>query len=171
MNVNVGCYLIDKTIPLPHHGSEYSACYDLHASLYPERVKMRCRDNTENNVKLQSDQQGKYLDIRSGCRYLVPTGVIFDIPEGWSMRLQPRSGLSWKAGLIITNGEGIIDADYVNETFVILQNTSDQVIRIRQGDRICQSELVPTVSANFVEIEDAPSQKTTRNGGLGHTGV
>jgi len=169
--MNVGCYLIDKTIPLPHHGSEFSACYDLHASLYPERVKMRCRNNEEDNVKLKSDNNGKYLDIRPGCRYLVPTGVIFDIPEGWSMRLQPRSGLSWKAGLIITNGEGIIDADYVNETFVILQNTSDQVIRVRHGERICQAELVPTVAVNFEIIENAPEKKTSRAGGLGHTGV
>ena len=60
--MNVGCYLIDKTIPLPHHGSEFSACYDLHASLYPERVKMRCRNNEEDNVKLKSDNNGKYLD-------------------------------------------------------------------------------------------------------------
>ena len=37
---------------------------------------------------------------------LIPTGLIFDIPEGYSVRLHSRSGLRWKDGIYLTNCEG-----------------------------------------------------------------
>jgi dUTP pyrophosphatase len=39
-------------------------------------------------------------------RALIPTGLIFDIPEGYSIRIHPRSGMALKYGLILANCRG-----------------------------------------------------------------
>jgi dUTP pyrophosphatase len=102
---------------------------------------------------------------------IVPTGLIFDIPEGYSLRIHARSGLSLKQGLVLVNSEAVIDSDFVHETSVLLVNTSNNPISVRHGDRIAQAELVPVLSYDFSEIKKAPKDKTSRKGGLGSTGI
>ena len=96
-------------------------------------------------------------------RVLIPTGLILDIPEGYSVRLHSRSGLAWKDGVYLTNCEGIIDYDYVEPVFVMMTNISQSPKTINNGDRICQAELV--------EIPEPPTRKTERDGGFGSTGT
>ena len=85
-------------------------------------------------------------------RVLVPTGLIFDIPKGYSVRLHSRSGLAWKDGLYLTNCEGIIDYDYVEPIFVMMTNISQSPKTINNGVRICQAELVEKVYHGLEEI-------------------
>jgi dUTP pyrophosphatase len=102
---------------------------------------------------------------------MVPTGLIFDIPEGYSVRIHPRSGLSYKQGLILANLEAVIDSDYIHETFVLLTNISENHITINNGDRVAQAELVKQEKYAISETTNKPVQKTDRTGGLGSTGV
>ena len=97
--------------------------------------------------------------------------MIFDIPEGYSVRLHSRSGLAWKDGVYLTNCEGIIDSDYVDPVFVMMSNISQSPKTINNGDRICQAELVEKVYHSLTEIQDPPTQKTERDGGFGSTGT
>lgn len=106
-----------------------------------------------------------------GERVLVPTGLIFDIPEGHSVRLHARSSISLKKGLIIPNGEGIIDSDYYHQTYVMLYNASADEVRIYHGDRIAQGELIKTYDYELEETGNIPEQTTERVGGFGSTGV
>jgi dUTP pyrophosphatase len=76
-----------------------------------------------------------------------------------------------KKGVIIANCEGVVDADYVQQTYVMLQNTSDQVFEVRDGDRIAQAEVVPLQQYIFEVSDREPENKTSRTGGLGSTGV
>ena len=101
---------------------------------------------------------------------LVPTGLVFDIPEGYSVRLHSRSGWAYKYGIILANCEGIIDSDYVEEIMVMLTNISDEVVYIRHGDRTCQGELVKDERVEFDVVEERPVKKTNRDGGFGSTG-
>ena len=102
---------------------------------------------------------------------MVPTGLILDIPIGYSVRLHPRSGLSLKQGLVLANAQGIIDSDYVEELFVLMYNMSDNVMTINNGDRICQGELIKTDKYTIEETLIQPKIKTDRKGGMGSTGV
>tara|TARA_B000000557_G_C20555344_1_gene350707 strand:- start:309 stop:629 length:321 start_codon:yes stop_codon:yes gene_type:complete len=104
-------------------------------------------------------------------RVLIPTGLILDIPEGYSVRLHSRSGLAWKDGVYLTNCEGIIDYDYVEPVFVMMTNISQSPKTINNGDRICQAELVEKVYHSLVEIPEPPTRKTERDGGFGSTGT
>ena len=103
-------------------------------------------------------------------RVLVPTGLILDIPEGYSVRLHSRSGLAYNHGLYLTNCEGIIDWDYVDPIFIIMTNISQSPKTINNGDRICQAELVEKIYHGFKHIKNPPAQKTERDGGFGSTG-
>jgi dUTP pyrophosphatase len=115
-------------------------------------------------------KDGKIV-LMPGDRIMVPTGLIFDIPEGYSLRIHPRSGLSYKQGLVLANLEAVIDSDYVHETFVLLTNLSENPQTIYNGDRVAQAELVSQLKYEIEETTVMPTQKTDRVGGLGSTGV
>ena len=153
---------------MPTYGTEWSACFDLSASL---------RDGDEVTVYTVTNVQGKRhvykksIPLASGERMLVPTGLVFDLDEGESIRLHPRSGLSLKDGIVLANAEGVIDADYVNQSYIMLTNVSSETFKITDGMRICQGEVVAVEQRNFVLADCEPETKTSRNGGYGSTGV
>ena len=71
----------------------------------------------------------------------------------------------------MANSEGIVDADYVEETFVLLTNMTDGRFDITDGMRIAQAEIVMNKQVHFSVTDIRPEPKTDRNGGFGSTGV
>lgn len=139
---------------LPVYSTDSAACFDLFAylegiysDLYPSKT------------------------ILPGEREIIPTGLIFDIPEGFSIRLHPRSGLALKHGITLVNAEGIIDSDYVDPVCAIILNTSSKAFIINHGDKFCQAEIVKDRKIFFEEVQEKPSQKGNRKGGFGSTGA
>lgn len=165
----LGVFKDNQEASLPIFATENSACFDLKACLCPTNlVKKRVGlTNLEISISIGPERS---LTLSPGDRVLVPTGLILNIPIGYSVRLHPRSGLSFSKGLVLANAEGVIDADYVDPVFVILQNVSDVPQTIKHGDRICQGELVKSESHLVVELNVAPTQKSSRSGGFGSTG-
>ena len=103
-------------------------------------------------------------------RALVPTGLVFEIPEGFEVQVRPRSGLAAKSGVTVLNAPGTIDADYRGEVKVILVNLGDSAFTIKRGDRIAQ--LVPMRVAQDLNFEESLGVSNTGRGegGFGHTG-
>jgi len=180
----------DNVIP-PEAGTEESACYDLHSHLYyrdnivaggfvatPREVTLFTPSNETKVVEPKLTFKGYHgsenfysVTIPAHHRAIVPTGIVFDIPKGYSVRLHPRSGLSIKKAFIVANCEGIIDSDYFHEIKALMVNNSDKDIIVEHGDRICQAEIVKCVEHRLEETTDEPQQRTNRVGGLGSTGV
>ena len=52
-----------------------------------------------------------YINVPYGSRVLVPTGLIFDIPEEYYLKVYTRSSSPLKNGLMLANSTGIIDSD------------------------------------------------------------
>ena len=159
---------------LPEFGTAWAACFDLKASL---RIGDGITLYDEDNVKLQytlmeEDEHPGAILLGPKERVLVPTGLIFDLRSDQSVRIHPRSGLALKQGITVMNCEGVVDADYVQQTFVMIWNTSNCPIVIKDGDRIAQAEVVnnPT-QPTFVVVDEAPTAKTNRIGGFGSTGI
>lgn len=142
-------YRMSETVQPPHYATEGSACFDLRAWI---------------------PNEGK-ITIGSGEYALVPTGLIFDIPENHSIRLHPRSGLAIKNGITLLNAEGVVDSDYIEEIKVILVNHGWQRFTVTHGMRICQAELVRNLDPQLEETNVKPVQKTSRVGGFGSTGT
>lgn len=101
---------------------------------------------------------------------LVPTGLSFEIPEGYEMQLRPRSGLALKKGLTLLNTPGTIDADYRGEVKVILFNASGEDVIIENGERIAQAVISPVIKAEW-KCTDVLSSTNRSSGGFGSTGV
>jgi dUTP pyrophosphatase len=114
---------------------------------------------------------GESLLIKPGERVLVPTGLSMEIPVGFEVQVRPRSGLSFKTGLMVLNSPGTIDSDYRGEIKIILGNlgTKDEVIK--HGDRVAQLVLAPVVQAFYVENEAELSKTNRGTGGFGSTGI
>jgi dUTP pyrophosphatase len=42
-------------------------------------------------------------------RYLFPTGIYIQLPEGYEAQIRPRSGLAAKYGVTVTNAPGTVE--------------------------------------------------------------
>lgn len=170
----------------PVLSTQEAACYDLCAHLhgpmasedkFPEirAVTLYTPLNEMHTAPVETvfvnDEPQSSILIPARHRAIIPTGVIFDIPKGYSVRLHPRSGLSIKQGFIVANCEGVIDSDYFHEIKALMVNNSDAAITVHHGDRICQAELVRVEPHTIEETNIRPEQRTDRVGGLGSTGL
>ena len=115
-------------------------------------------------------EEGATLTIAPGKRALVPTGFIFEIPEGFEAQIRPRSGLAFKNGITCLNAPGTIDSDYRGEVKVLLINLGDEPFEIIRGMRIAQMVIAPAIQARIVETTEATGTKRGA-GGFGSTGV
>jgi dUTP pyrophosphatase len=112
---------------------------------------------------------------------LVPTGLAMHMnTHDFCALVLPRSGLGHKRGLVMGNGTGVIDADYMAECFVSVWNRNparigdegeDANIIIQPGDRIAQMLFVPVVRPAFAVVESFSSSSKRGLGGFGSTGV
>ncbi|WFU02177.1 dUTP diphosphatase [Rhizobium sp. CB3171] len=115
-------------------------------------------------------EEGATLTIAPGKRALVPTGFIFEIPDGFEAQIRPRSGLAFKHGITCLNTPGTIDSDYRGEVKVLLINLGDEPFDITRGMRIAQMVIAPVTQTRVAEIANV-SETTRGAGGFGSTGV
>ncbi len=109
------------------------------------------------------------LSLAPGERALVPTGFVWEIPEGYEGQVRPRSGLALKHGLTLLNAPGTVDSDYRGEVCVILCNLGSEPFAVERGARIAQIVVAPVAAAELVETA-ALSETDRGAGGFGHTG-
>lgn len=158
----------------PHFGTGQSACFDLHAHFTNKAV--RVYDANNNLVPVTPvpgvmDDGRRGVLIRPGQRALIPLGLVFDIPEGYSVRLFSRSSVGIRKGLPIVHGVGVIDSDYFSEAIAALHNITNETLKVGHGERIAQAELVELPKYDLIETDVEPTQTTDRVGGFGSTGV
>ncbi|KQZ50578.1 deoxyuridine 5'-triphosphate nucleotidohydrolase [Rhizobium sp. Root149] len=110
------------------------------------------------------------LVLQPGARMLVPTGFIFEIPQGFEIQVRPRSGLAFKHGVTCLNTPGTIDSDYRGEVKVLLINLGQEDFTIDRGMRIAQLVFAPVVQAQVQEA-DTFNDTARGAGGFGSTGV
>ncbi len=129
-----------------------AACFDICAAI-AEPVELQC-----------GEQKG------------IPTGVKLAAEHPLWFRVNSRSGLAIKHGIITI--AGIIDTDYRGELIIGLLNTnaesSGKTYIINPGDKIAQIELPFPYRAEFEEVsEDEFAALLTERGenGFGSTGI
>ena len=110
------------------------------------------------------------LALAPGARALIPTGLVFAVPEGFEMQIRPRSGLAHKHGVTVLNTPGTIDSDYRGEVRVMLINHGDVPFIITRGERIAQAVIAPVVQAAIIEVR-ALDDTARGSGGFGSTGT
>lgn len=137
-----------QDIALPAYETEGAAGMDLRAAVPEDRP----------------------LIILPGRRALVPTGLVFEIPDGFEGQVRPRSGLAFKYGMTCLNTPGTIDSDYRGEVQVLLINLGDTEFTVTRGLRIAQMVVAPVTRA-AVEERDLAAATKRGAGGFGSTGA
>ena len=138
---------------LPEYASEGAACFDLYAA-------------TVNGHSNLGDI------VYPGHPVVVDTGLAFEVPEGYMLRIASRSGLAFKHG--IDAFPGVIDPDYRGPVKVLLKcwHLDDDAppMRIEPGDRIAQAYVCAVPRVTFTEVEEL-SATERGEGGFGSTGL
>lgn len=137
----------DRELQLPGYETDGAAGADVRASIGPNES----------------------ITIKPGERTLIPTGLAMEIPFGYEIQVRPRSGLSFKTGLMVCNSPGTIDCDYRGEVKVILGNLGSKDEVINHGERVAQLVLAPVTQAKY-EVVDELGETDRGAGGFGSTG-
>lgn len=121
---------------MPQYQTSGAACFDLHVI------------------------EGCIIPARSRSPML-STGLQIEVPDGYVMKVYIRGGHGINAGLQLSNSVGIVDADYTGITMIRLQNDTDDIYHVKNGERVAQAEIVPCWQCEFVEVDEI---KTTVRG-------
>lgn len=113
------------------------------------------------------------LEIPPFGRILVPTGLSFDIKDGYEIQVRSKSGLAIKQGLMVLNSPGTVDNGYTGEVQVIVFNTNNYTVTIPKGMKVGQAVLCPVVNGKWVNLNEVTTinEKERGNNGFGSTGI
>lgn len=127
----------------PTFGTKGAACFDLYAS--------------------------EDVFIGSGDTKAVPTGLAFEVPEGFCLTIYSRSSSFSKLGLTIV--PLIVDSDYRGEVLVFAryEERYPGYRLIKKGQRIAQFKIERLEPTEIVEVDEL-SQTERGTGGFGSTG-
>lgn len=106
-------------------------------------------------------------------RALIPTGLTFDIPDGFEIQVRSKSGLAINQGLFVLNSPGTIDSGYLGQVKVILFNTNGVEVIIKKGMKVGQAVLSPVVNGKWVTLDrvEKIGEKDRNDNGFGSTGL
>ncbi|HIW11321.1 MAG TPA: dUTP diphosphatase [Candidatus Rikenella faecigallinarum] len=142
--------------------------------------KVKVINLSSNPLPEYQTAQAVGLDVRANTseaitiapleRVMVPTGLYFQIPDGYEIQVRPRSGLAAKHGITVINTPGTIDPDYRGELKVLLVNLSNEPFALQPGERVAQ--LVFARYERLAWEETVELEATERGaGGFGSTGL
>ena|ERR1044071_2138764 len=154
----------------PERATEEAAGYDLFVHLTNRTVKCSDYNGTfEHPTFRDRERDLSFFEIPANATAMVPLGFKAKLPSGCEAQIRPRSGTTFKKGLLIPNSPGTIDADYPDEWMVLVRNPGQKAVRIEHGERIAQMVLS---RYEVFPIEMGKVGKTTsRAGGFGSTGA
>lgn len=150
---------------------------------FVEWIKEALKDETEEKkiyVSLPERSTKKsagydfYVPVDTVCKSheitMVKTGIKAYMEDDETLLLFNRSSNPKKRGLVILNGVGVVDSDYVDnpdnegEIAGLFYNMLDEDVVLKAGDKIMQGVFV---NYNIVDDDNATG---TREGGFGSTG-
>tara|TARA_R100001015_G_C4626006_1_gene184792 strand:- start:1806 stop:2258 length:453 start_codon:yes stop_codon:yes gene_type:complete len=146
----LGLFPVRHNAKRPSAATVGAACCDLYAAF----------EELNDSITIPPGEIGK-----------IPTGLIFDIPVGFSVRIHSRSGWALKHGVTLVVTEGMIDHDYTDEVFVPMINHGLKNFTIRDGDRVAQIEIKRVEPLRMKWLQEMPSPRGDRKGGFGSTGI
>ena len=150
-------------------------------SIVDTKVPLRFINDSENENPEYAYQSDSGFDLRSSediwihpnDRNLIPTGMRFDIPEGYEIQVRSKSGLALNHGLMVLNSPGTVDSGYQGEIKVIMFNTTNEKVKIEKGQKMAQAVLCPVVSGKWVDLirVETINDKDRNSNGFGSTGL
>ena len=172
---------IDYDMILQEHGldvkslekemANYAPKLDLgYVKLHPDAFDPKYNYETDSGFDLHAVEE---IEIPAFGRALVPTGISFDIKDGYEIQVRSKSGLAINQGLMILNSPGTVDNGYSGEVKGILFNTNNHPVTITKGMKIGQAVLCPVVNGKWVNLvqKNKVTEKDRGSNGFGSTGI
>lgn len=138
---------LDERACLPERKTDGAACFDIRTL---EDIYLRTLNASDKAT-------------------VVPTGLAFEIPEGYHMKVFLRSSVGLNSHLRLANQVAIIDSDYRGELKLLVENPAREPVSIKAGARIAQVMIEKNVPTSFSEVKEL-SETKRGEGGLGSTG-
>lgn len=151
---------------------EYSPKRELgYSIIHKDAVEPNYNYETDSGFDLHSVED--MIFVPAFGRVLVPTGLCFDIPDGYELQIRPKSGLAINQGLSVLNTPGTADCGYTGEIKVIVFNTNPNEFVIKKGMKVAQAVLCPVVNGKWVQLTkmDKIKEKDRNSAGFGSTGI
>jgi dUTP pyrophosphatase len=106
-------------------------------------------------------------------RALIPTGLSFEINDGYEIQVRTKSGLAINQGLMVLNSPGTVDNNFRGEIKVIIFNTNKTPFTIPKGMKVAQAVLCPVVNGKWVNLVELDKLNDTDRSdrGFGSTGI
>lgn len=109
------------------------------------------------------------VTIWPGLRAIIKIGISGSLPDGYGFYLMDKSGLAKNDGLTVL--AGVIEGSYRKEWEVIILNTSGKTYEVKQGQKIAQYVVLPTILDEPEQVEEHDIPETPRGtNGFGSTG-
>lgn len=110
----------------------------------------------------------QHITLFPGEKTLIPSGIAVEFDDGYMCRVENKSGIASKTGLLCVNG--IIDSSYRGEIGIIVYNLSKSPEEIKKGQKIAQLVFykIETPSITFT---DNLTESDRGVGGFGSTGL
>jgi dUTP pyrophosphatase len=144
MNSRVEVIVKNDGAQLPTYGSDQAGGADIYC---PETIILQPHETRKINVRISLSMPAEPPMV----------GKLFD-----------RSSMASKGLRVLA---GVIDQDYQGELIIVMENTSDTVIALSQGERIAQLVFMLIVRPTFVEVPTFTRPPTERGEkGFGSTG-
>ena len=137
---------LDERAVLPERKTDGAACFDI---------------RTLDDIYLRTLNASDKATI-------VHTGLAFEIPEGYHMKVFLRSSVGLNTHLRLANQTGIIDSDYRGELRLLVENPAREPVDIKAGTRIAQVMIEKNIPTSFSEVKKLGETKRGK-GGLGST--
>lgn len=128
---------------------------------------------TDSGIDLYIPDDFGYLVLKPTESILIPSGIKFEIPFGYSGIFMNKSGVASKKKLLV--GAQVIDTFYSGEVHIDLHNVGNEDVILNPGDKIIQLIIFPIVCSGTLEIpetelyKDFITSEYRENNGFGST--
>ena len=138
--------------------------------LHPDATLPKYNYGSDSGFDLHSVDE---IEIPAFGRALVPTGLSFDIQDGYEIQVRTKSGLAINQGLMVLNSPGTVDNGYTGEVKAIIFNTNPTSVTIPKGMKVGQAVLCPVVNGGWVDLKpiNKINEKERGSNGFGSTGI
>ena len=136
---------------VPRRATTHAYCYDIYASIG------------------ETFGLSNYIDVAPNQTANIGIGFAVRVDEGYGMKIYSRSGQAYRNRVSLTNGVGIIDADYDKEVMVMLTNHGDESFRVYNSQAIAQIEIQKHQEFSIKIVNELTHVASNRIGGFGST--
>lgn len=159
--------------------------------LKPKSVKIKLLEGGIMPTKAHNDDAAWDCYAREDMLFddkakLIPLGFCMELPKGYHAEIVPRSSMGVRSPLMMSNSQGIIDANYRGELKACYKLVDYEIwaehicwqpctprpeeFSIHKGERICQMLIVKDPEVKLVQVDEL-SDSERGMGGFGSTGV